>query len=61
VQWELGKDIQINNRLDVRHELGGWLEARVLERDGDKVKVRFNKYHPKYDMWALLTDREHVA
>lgn len=30
VQWERGNDIRVNNRLDVKHEQGGWLEARVI-------------------------------
>jgi len=25
------------------------------------VKVHFNRFHPKYDMWVDLNDREHVA
>jgi hypothetical protein len=25
------------------------------------MKVHFNKYHPKYDLWVELTDRERVA
>ncbi len=29
-QWEPGKQIKINNRLDVRHPVGGWLEAKVI-------------------------------
>jgi hypothetical protein len=61
VQWEPGKPIQINNRIDVRHDNVGWVEARVIEIDGPKVKVHFNKFHPKYDAWVDLNNKDRVA
>jgi hypothetical protein len=30
-QWQPGKIIKINNRIDAYHPVGGWLEARVIE------------------------------
>jgi hypothetical protein len=30
-QWQPGKTIKINNRIDAYHPVGGWLEARVIE------------------------------
>jgi hypothetical protein len=30
-QWEPGKELKVNNRVDAFHPMAGWLEARVLE------------------------------
>lgn len=30
-QWQPSKHIQLNNRIDAYHPIGGWLEARVIE------------------------------
>lgn len=30
-QWEPGKEIRINNRIDAYHPTTGWLEARVVD------------------------------
>lgn len=60
-QWEPGRTICLNNRIDVRHDIGGWLEARVIEIDGSRVKVHFNNFHSKYDMWVDLNDKTRVA
>lgn len=60
-QWEFGKPIHLNNRIDVKHEVGGWLEARVIQIEGDKVRVHFEKYHPKYDCWVDLKDKSRVS
>lgn len=59
-QWEPGKNVQIYNRLDVKHPLPRqWLEARVIqisEEDPDRVKVHFNNFHSKYDIWVNLNN-----
>ena len=63
-QWEPGKPLQINNRVDSYHPLhGGWLEARVIDKQLEadpqtnearvtQVKVHYFNYHPKYDRWV---------
>jgi hypothetical protein len=30
-QWEPGKELQVNNRVDAFHPMAGWLEARIVE------------------------------
>ncbi len=32
-QWEAGRTLLINNRVDSYHPIGGWLEARVLDKE----------------------------
>ena len=63
-QWLPGKQIQINNRIDAYHPVGGWLEARVIQlaninqlESVQKVKVHFFNFHKKYDIWVNLTDK----
>lgn len=65
-QWEHGKEIKINNRIDAYHPLGGWLEARVIEivdisEHRELVRVHFFNYHKKYDIEVDLKDNNQVA
>lgn len=66
-QWEHGKEVRPNNRIDAYHPIGGWLEARVLEVGAQisekewPIKVHFLNYHKKYDMWVNLQDNNEVA
>ena len=48
--------------MDVKHPLPKqWLEAKVIEVDGENAKVHFFNYHAKYDIWVDLNNREQVA
>lgn len=68
-QWEPGKDIRINNRIDAYHPSTGWLEARVVdieydnspERKVKKVLAHYFNYHPKYDRWVNYNDASEMA
>ena len=62
-QWEPGKEILPNNRIDAYHPNAGWLEARAVEIEPDttgkgvgRVKVHYFNYHPKYDRWVAFND-----
>ena len=64
-QWRRGAEIELNNRLDVRHvESNQWLEARVIDIDAhqpDLVFIHYRGYHQKYEEWVSLLDSERVA
>lgn len=65
-QWEHGRPIMLNNRIDAYHPLGGWLEARVIElvdigETRQLVRVHFFNYHKKYDIVVNLKDNNQVA
>ncbi len=48
--------LKVNNRVDAFHPLTGWLEARVIELAGDRVKVHYFNYHPRYDRYIDPND-----
>lgn len=65
-QWQPGKPISLNNRIDAYHPIGGWLEARVIEIVGisdqhEFVIVHFFNYHKKYDCVVDLKDNNQTA
>lgn len=48
-QWKRGRQIQVNNRIDVLHATGVWFEALVQKINGDLVFIHYVGYLPKYD------------
>eukprot|EP00825_Cyclidium_porcatum_P015769 TRINITY_DN1903_c0_g1_i2.p1 TRINITY_DN1903_c0_g1~~TRINITY_DN1903_c0_g1_i2.p1 ORF type:complete len:668 (+),score=151.99 TRINITY_DN1903_c0_g1_i2:92-2095(+) len=54
-QWKKGLPIQINNRIDVKHKIGVWLEALVTQiNNNNMIYVHYVGYLPKYDEWQDL-------
>lgn len=64
-QWQKGMEFHLNNRLDVKDEMGKWLEARVIDvlqillqslklffkMSPSEIKVHFYNYSSKFDIW----------
>ena len=44
----------MNNRLDVLDERNEWLEARVIEVNGDKIRIHYKGFVAKYDETITL-------
>lgn len=46
--------LQIGNRLDVRDQKGAWLEAHVVDIQGDFFKIHYKGWAAKFDEFIPL-------
>lgn len=60
-QWKRGQHLQLNNRVDVQDTRGQWLEARVINFEGQElIRVHYKGYAPKFDE-TLEIDSDRIS
>ena len=50
-QWTHGKELKLNNRIDVLDKHKKWYEARVAEIEKNRFRVHFWGFHARHDEW----------
>lgn len=56
-QWKRGKQIALNNRLDVKDVKGKWLEAFVVDLNENEMRVHFKGWSTKWDEWIPIDQK----